>query len=132
MYLQYSAVLYIYIWQHAPVGGTGWHFRRGKRCATLPDSSRLARRSTIVDERKEENEEDEMAWIIIMKAREITSLPATNVLDSLGGSAESLVLAPVTSLTLLTERGKDIPNLSADFLAAMTTHLQYLSSVRRP
>jgi hypothetical protein len=72
-----------------------------------------------------------MAWIMIMQAGEITSSPAADVLDGLGCFAESLVLAPMTSLTLLTEREEGILNFSVDFPVAMTAHLQYLSSVRR-
>jgi hypothetical protein len=102
-----------------------WHFRRGKRCATLPDGSKLARRSTIVDERKRGT----MAWITIMKAGEIISLPATYVLDGLPRLAESLVFAPMVSLTFL-ER-EDILSLIAGLPAMMTANLQYLYTTRR-
>jgi hypothetical protein len=49
-----------------------------------------------------------MAWNIIMKMGEIISFQNTDVLDGLGRFAESLVLAPMTSLILLTERVKGV------------------------
>jgi hypothetical protein len=41
---------------------------------------------------------------MIMQAGEITSSPAADVLDGLGRFPKNLVLAPMTSLTLLTEK----------------------------
>jgi hypothetical protein len=71
-----------------------------------------------------------MAWITIMQAGEIISLLATYVLDGLRRLAESLVLAPMVSLTFLAER-EDILTLIAGLPAMMSANLQYLYTTRR-
>jgi hypothetical protein len=62
----------IEICQRAPVGGTFAEASAAQPCPTAPDS-RLARRSTTLDERREENEEGKMAWNRTLKGDEIIS-----------------------------------------------------------